>query len=120
MEPMRKVKVVAPSLPKRKMKPAESLEERENKMFALAYDLAEQQLINGTASSQVITHFLKLGSSRERLEREILLKQKENIEAKTDNIRSSAHSEELYSRALEAMTRYSGNRGDDEDYEAYI
>lgn len=120
MEPMRKMKVVAPSLPKRKMKPAQSIEEREDQLFALAYDLAEQQLINGTASSQVITHFLKLGSSREKLEKEILLKQKEQIEAKTDNLRSSAHSEELYSKALEAMSRYSGNRGDDEDYETYV
>lgn len=117
---MRKMKVVAPSLPKRKTKAAESIEERENQMFALAYDLAEQQLLNGTASSQVITHFLKLGSSRERLEREILLKQKEQIEAKTDNLRSSAHSDELYAKALDAMSRYSGNRGEDDDYEAYI
>jgi len=120
MEPMRKMKVVAPSLPKRKMKAAESIEERENQMFALAYDLAEQQLINGTASSQVITHFLKLGSSRERLEREILMKQKEQIEAKTDNLRSSAHSDELYAKALEAMSRYSGNRSEEDDYETYV
>ena len=118
---MRKMKVVAPSLPKRKRKPAQSPEERENQMIALAIDLAEQQLINGTASSQVITHYLKLGSSRERLEKEILMKQKENIEAKTDNIRSSAHSEELLSRAIKAMSRYSGNYGDEEDdYDAYI
>lgn len=116
---MRKVKVVAPSLPKRKIKPATSPEERENQMIALAIDLAEQQLINGTASSQVITHYLKLGSSRERLEKEILKKQKEQIEAKTDNLRSSAHSEELYARAIEAMGRYSG-ASDDEDYETYL
>lgn len=117
---MRKVKVVAPSLPKRKTKPAQSPEERENQMIALAIDLAEQQLINGTASSQVITHYLKLGSSRERLEKEILTKQKENLEAKTDNLRSAAHSEELYSKALSAMSRYSGNNGDDEDYDSYL
>jgi len=120
MEPMRKMKVVAPSLPKRKTKAAQSIEERESKLCALAYDLVEQRLLNGTATSQETTHFLRLGSSRERLEREILQKQKEQIEAKTDNLRSSAYSEELYSRAIEAMSRYSGNRGDEEDYEAYI
>lgn len=117
---MRKMKVVAPSLPKRKRKPAQSIEERENQLYALAYDLAEQQLINGTASSQTINFFLQRGSSREKLEREILMKQKELTEAKTDNIRSSAHSEELYSRALEAMSRYSGNRNDEDDYASYI
>ena len=117
---MRKMKVVAPSLPKRKTKAAQSIEERESKLCALAYDLVEQRLLNGTATSQETTHFLRLGSSRERLEREILQKQKEQIEAKTDNLRSSAYSEELYSRAIEAMSRYSGNRGDEEDYEAYI
>lgn len=117
---MRKMKVVAPSLPKRKTKPAQSIEERESKLCALAYDLVEQRLLNGTATSQETTHFLRLGSSRERLEREILQKQKEQIEAKTDNLRSSANSEELYTKALEAMSRYSGNRGDEEDYDSYI
>lgn len=120
MEHMRKMKVVAPSLPKRKTKAAQSIEERESKLCALAYDLVEQRLLNGTATSQETTHFLRLGSSRERLEREILMKQKEQIEAKTDNLRSSAHSEELYTKALEAMSRYSGNRGDDEDYDSYL
>ena len=120
MEPMRKMKVVAPSLPKWKIKPAKIPEERENQMIALAIDLAEQQLINGTASSQVITHYLKLGSSRERLEREILQVQKEHIEAKRDNIRSAAHSEEVYTKALEAMRRYSGYRDEEEDYETYL
>ena len=120
MEPMKKLKVVAPSLPKRKTKAAESIEERESKLCALAYDLVEQRLINGTATSQETTHFLRLGSSRERLEREILQKQNELTEAKTENMRSQAHNEELYSRAIEAMSRYSGNRGEDDDYETYL
>ena len=118
---MRKMKVVAPSLPKRKIKAAHSIEERELQLQALAYDLAEQQLINGTASSQTINFFLQRGSSREKLEREILKSQKELTEAKTENMRSSAHNDELYSRAIEAMGRYSGNYGGDEDdYETYI
>lgn len=117
---MRKVKIVAPSLPKRKTKAAESIEENENQMISLAMERVRQRIIDGTASSQELVHFLRLGSTRERLEREILEKQKEQIEAKTDNLKSSAHSEELYARALEAMSRYSGNRGDEEDYDSYI
>lgn len=114
---MKKVQVTPPSLTKRKRKPAESPEERENQMIALAIDLAEQQLINGTASSQVITHFLKLGSTRERLEKEILTKQKELVEAKTENLHSAAKSEALYSNAIEAMRRYGGRSEEEYDDE---
>ena len=89
-------------------------------MYSMAYELSKVRMENGTASSQEIVYWLKAGSSRERLEREILEKQKELTEAKTDNIRSSAHSEELYSRALEAMSRYSGNHGNDDEYETLI
>lgn len=113
---MRKVQKQAPSLSNRKIKPARSPEERENQMVALAIDLAERQLIEGTASSQVITHYLKIGSTKERLEREILSKQKELIEAKTENLHSSAKSEELYANALEAMRRYGGHREEEFDY----
>lgn len=117
---MRKVTVATPSLKRRKTKAAESVEENENQMIELAMDLAKQRMINGTASSQEIVHFLRLGSTRERLEREILEKQKEKLEAQTDNFRSSAHSEELYSKAIEAMSRYSGHHDEDEDYEALV
>ena len=117
---MRKVKIVAPSLPTRKMKSPESVEENETQMIALAMDRVRQRIIDGTASSQELVHFLRLGSSRERLEREILEKQKEKLEAQTDNFRSSAHSEELYANAIKAMSRYSGHSEEEEDYEAYI
>lgn len=83
-------------------------EARENQLIALAIDLAEEQLKNGTASSQVITHYLKLGSIKEKIEREILLKQKELIEAKTENLQSSKQLIEVYERAMEAMKDYSG------------
>jgi len=94
--------------------PAKTPEARENQMVALAVDLAEKQLSDGTASSQVITHFLKLGSTKERLEKEILEKQKELITAKTDAIQSGKKVEELYKNALDAMRTYSG-RGDNDD-----
>ena len=83
-------------------------------MISLAVDLAEQQMREGTASSQVITHYLKVGSTKEKIEKEILEKQKELIEAKTQNLQSANRIEELYSKALDAMKSYSG-RGDQND-----
>lgn len=101
---------------KRRRPPAATPEARENQMIALAVDLAEKQLLEGTASSQVISHFLKLGSTRERVEKEILEKQKELITAKTEAIRSEKRVEELYKNALDAMRTYSGRGGpQDED-----
>ncbi|MCD8119738.1 MAG: hypothetical protein LUE29_09735 [Lachnospiraceae bacterium] len=100
----------------RKIRPALTPEARENQMISLAIDLAEKQLIEGTASSQVITHYLKLGSTKERIEKEILEKQKDLIEAKTENLQSAKRIEELYANALKAMRNYSGYGGDsDED-----
>ena len=84
-------------------------------MINLAVDLAERQLEEGTASSQVITHFLKLGSSKERLEREKLEEENKLLRAKTENLQSQKRVEELYAEALSAMRRYSGQGEPDED-----
>ncbi len=92
----------------RPMRPALTPEAKENQMISLAVDLAERQLIDGTASSQVITHFLKLASSKDKLEQEILEKQKELITAKTDQLKSARLMETLYKDALSAMRTYSG------------
>lgn len=106
----------------KKMRPAMTPEARENQLISLAVDLAERQLLEGTASSQVITHYLKLGTQKERIEREILEKQKELIEAKTENIKSAQRIEELYTNALNAMRSYGGHRQEvsedefDDDY----
>lgn len=97
-----------------RMRPALTREARENQMISLAVDLAEQQLRDGTASSQVITHYLKLGSTKEKIEKEILEKQRDLISAKTDQIQSQKRIEELYSEAIKAMQRYSGSGGHDE------
>jgi hypothetical protein len=99
----------------RKRPPATTPEARENQMIALAVDLAEKQLINGTASSQVVTHFLKLGSTKEKIEKEILQQQKELMKAKTEAIQSTKRVEELYLEALNAMKKYSGAQRSDED-----
>jgi hypothetical protein len=77
-------------------------------MIALAVDSAEKQLRNGTASAQVISHFLKLGSSREKLEQERLAKENTLLDAKADALASAARVEELYKTALDAMRSYAG------------
>lgn len=94
---------------------ARTPDERENQLISLAVDLAEQQLRDGTARSQVITHFLKLGSTKERLERDMMEEQKKLLQAKTDAIASSKRVEELYEEAINAMKHYSGNDSDDQD-----
>ena len=113
---MAKVRPVNSSEPKRKIRPAIDPDIRELQMISLAVDLAEKQLMDGTASSQVITHYLKLGSSKERIEKEILERQKELITAKTESIKSQKRVEELYAEALKAMRIYNG-QGMPEDYE---
>jgi len=95
--------------------PATTPEARENQLIAIAVDLAETQILKGTASSQVITHFLKLGSTKERIEKEILEKQKELIVAKTDAIQSAKRVEDLYANALDAMKTYTGKGGNSND-----
>lgn len=112
---MAKVNTKKSSGESKKIRPALTPEARENQLIYLATELAEQQLRDGTASSQVITHYLKLGSSKERIEKEILEKQKELITAKTDALQSAKRIEELYANAISAMRKYSGHGGADED-----
>ena len=98
----------------RKSRPALSPEARENQMIELAMNLAEQQLRDGTASSQLITEFVKRGSTKARLEKEILAEQRELLAAKTEALQSAKRVEELYDAAIEAMKRYNGQGGSDE------
>lgn len=88
--------------------PATTPEARENQMISLSVDLAEKQLRDGTASSQVISHFLKLGSSREKLEQARLEQEVELLAAKAEAIASAQRVEELYKTALDAMRSYAG------------
>lgn len=115
---MAKVSTKTTSGESSKIRPALTPEARENQLIYLATELAEKQLRDGTASSQVITHYLKLGSSKERIEKEILEKQKELITAKTKAIADSADMKELYTKAIAAMKKYSGHGGDDDDEES--
>ena len=100
-------------LGQRKTRPAISVEARENQLVSLAVDLAEKQLMDGTASAQVITHYLKLGSTKERLEKEILEQQKELIGAKTQSLKSAQRMDEMYKEALDAMRCYGGHSRED-------
>jgi hypothetical protein len=89
-------------------RPATTPEGREQEVVSQAIDLAEEQIRNGTASSQVITHFLKLGSTREQLEQQRLAHENELTKVKIEAVRSAERTEELYKEALDAMRSYSG------------
>lgn len=93
--------------------PAMNPEARENQLISLAVDLAEKQLREGTASSQVITHYLKLATTREKMEKDILEKQLALIEAKTENLKATKNMEDLFVKAMDAMREYRGLDDDD-------
>lgn len=96
----------------KKTRPATTPEARENQLINLAVGLAEKQLRDGTASSQVITHFLKLGSTKEKVERDILEKQKELITAKTESIKAAKKADEAYLEVIDALKIYSGDNNE--------
>ena len=81
-------------------------------MVSLATDLAEKQMLDGTASASVIVHYLKLGTTREKLEQEKLRNENLKLQAMAKQADSAANSEALYVEALEAMRSYSGNNNE--------
>lgn len=105
---MPKVRESVDKEPKKRRK-ALSDEARLNQLISLAYDAAEKQLLDGTASASVITQILKMGSLKEQLEIEKLRSDTKLSHAKVDAIEASQRSEERYLEALEAMKKYSGN-----------
>lgn len=92
----------------RRRSPARTPEARELELASAAYDLAEDQIRQGTASSQVITHFLKMGSTRERLEQERMHHEIELMDVKRDQLEGQKRVEELFVSALDAMRSYQG------------
>lgn len=111
---MAKAKVNNSSRPKMG-RPALDPEAREGQLTALAVDLAEKQLRDGTASSQVITHFLKLATTKAKLENERLIEENRLLKAKTEALQSAKNIEGLYADAIKAMRNYSG-QGDPNEY----
>ena len=92
----------------RRRPPATTPEGRELQLASMAYDLAERQILDGTASSQIITHFLKAGSTREQLEKMQIEHNNELLKVKREAIESAARMEELYGAAIRAMRDYQG------------
>lgn len=101
----------------RTLRPATTPENRENQLVSLAIDLVEKQLAQGTASAQVITHYLKLGSTREKLEQERLSRENELLRAKVESLASAKRVEQLYEEALKAMRAYAGQDVEDYDFD---
>lgn len=108
-------KVKASTTETKRRRPALTPEARESQMIAYAMDLVEQRLLDGTASSQETTHFLKLATARSRIEQERLELENQLIKAKTEQIQSQKHVEELYAEAIKAMREYGGQGGYEED-----
>lgn len=100
-----------------KIHKAMSPEARENQIIALAMDKAEERIRNGTASSQEIVHFLRLGTEKARLEKEKLAKENELLRAKTENLEMQKRSEELTEKVIKAMKEYNGIISDEEEYD---
>lgn len=104
-----------PETPRSRRPPATTPEERENQLISAAVDLAEEQLRAGTASAQVMTHYLKLGSSREKLEQKRLAGEVSLLETKREIMESAKRVEAMYGEALEAMSRYAGHEPPESD-----
>lgn len=115
----KKVPIEAVPVPEFSSKPmtrkARSLERREDQLIALAYDLVEQRIRNGTATSQETVEFLRRGSTKARLEKEIMEEQKKYMKAKTEAMESAKRIEAMYSDAMAAFSSYRSSTPDDED-----
>jgi len=93
---------------RRRRPPADTPEGREMQLISLAYDYAEKQFVEGTASAQVTTHFLKMGSTRNALEEQKIMRENLLLAAKVEQMASASRMEELYENAIRAMRSYSG------------
>lgn len=102
---------------KKKKRPSLSAQEKENEMISLATDLAEKQLRDGTATSQVIVHYLKLGTMQHQKEMEELEEKVKHLQAKTESLNTAQHIEELYSEAISAVKKYQGIEEIDDEYD---
>jgi hypothetical protein len=113
---MAKVKAPSSDTPKRRARPAVTEEARQSQMIALAEDCAEKQLREGTAPAQIIVHYLKLATERERAELKKLETENLLAQAKIEQIKSEKSKEEMFKAAIDAMRSYRGLGGpEDED-----
>lgn len=112
---MAKVRQANTSNSTRRIRPAISPEARENQLISLAMDLVEQRILDGTASSQETTHFLKLASSKAKLEKQLLEAQAEMAKAKKEALDAQRRSEEDLQEAIRAFKQYSGQSEAEDD-----
>lgn len=108
-------KVSYPGLSDRVLPPATTQEDREKQLISMAYDLAEHRIRDGTASSQEIVHFLRMGSQRDRLEQQIMSEQKKLVTAKAGAYESTKNVEEMINEAMEMFKVYHGGSSDDDE-----
>ena len=94
------------------LSPAKSAKAREDQLIAMAYNRVEERIRNNQATGPELVHFLKMGSSKGRLENDILEKERELVAAKTEALRAQKKVEELYTQAIEAMKSYGGGSDD--------
>lgn len=111
--------VKAEVVKKSRQAPGTTIESRENQIIRLAYDLVEQRIKKGTATSQEVTEFIKMGSSKAQLEKVRLEKENQLLEAKREALESQKNVEKLYSNAMKAFRTYSGQEEElqDDDYD---
>lgn len=116
---MAKVKSPNQNGTKTRLRPALTPEARESQLISLAYDLVEARLLEGTATSQETTYFLKLASSKTKLENEKLMEENKLLRAKTEAIQSEKKNEEFYAKVLSALKKYNGQGSEDDDQDEY-
>lgn len=116
---MSKVKSPNQNGSKTRLRPALTPEARESQLISLAYDLVESRLLEGTATSQETTYFLKLASSKTKLENEKLIEENKLLRAKTEAIQSEKKNEEFYAKVLSALKKYNGQGSQDDDQDEY-
>lgn len=97
------------------MAPSPSVEGRINQIVALAFDEAERRILDGTASSQLLTEFIKMGTPKAQIENANLAKQSTLLDAKTENIKQTSNQAQMYKEAMDAFKKYSGHKRDIED-----
>lgn len=105
--------------PPKSLPPVLTVEGRENQLIAAAYDLAEKRILEGTASSQELTYFLKMGSSKTRLENDKLREEVTHLRAKTEALQAQVNNEALLDKALKAFRSYRGEDVDEEEDDPY-
>lgn len=115
---MSKRKEIEHTEPPKSLPPTLTVEGRENQLIAAAYDLAEKRILEGTASSQELTYFLKAGSSKTALELNKLREENKLLRAKTEALQAQISNEALLDKALKAFRSYRGeDDGEDDEYE---